>query len=518
MSQLGTLGNVALGIQKGVRVVHPSFPAALLKWTRCRDVVAGSDAVKSKGTEYLPKLTQQQVEEYNSYKTRANFFNATGRTVSAMEGMLFRKPPSINVPDGIKPLLENVTLDGENLDQFTREVVEENIVVGRVGILVDYSQPATKAGEVITVAMAEAIGNRPLMKMYTAENIINWKYKTTNNVTKLSMLVLHEQVVLPDQDDEFKEKTESNYRVLDLDPANGFYRVRVFRIDKDGKDELINEPFYPLMNNTQMDFIPFEFFCPDGNDSDIDLPPILDLVDTNLSHYRASADWEHGCHFTGLPMLCVSGMSPYDDKGKPVSIFLGSQSALVLENPDASAQFIEFKGQGLQSLEKNLDRKEQMMAVLGARMLEPQKKAAETAVTSSLHRMGENSILASISISVSTGLKTCLGWFCMWAGIQPPDDLDYEINRDFLPVAIDGPTLTSYVGAWQNNALTEEELFDLLKRGDLIEAEVEYDEHTAQAKIEAATRMKQQQDLMAAKDGPNPNDSSIKNPTTDKTQ
>ena len=485
-------GQQLVGYDKGVRTVNNDFKAFLDKWTRCRDCADGADAVKGKKDKYLPKLLEQPPAEYINYVIRANFFNATGRTTQAMLGMLFRKSPNLVIPDAMTKLLENVTLDGCNFDIFTREVAEENILVGRVGVLVDYSQAVNDPNKPLTIAQLQTSGARPVMKMYTAETILNWKYKTVGNATLLSQVVLMEQFEIVV--DEFTSKWEPRYRVLDLDDS-GFYRVRVFRIDDKGEDQLVDAPVYPLMNGQQLNFIPFEFFCPDGNDSDIDEPPMLDLVDVNLSHYRTSADYEHACHFTALPMLYVAGMSPTNDDGTPAKIYLGSQSALIFNDPTAKAAFVEFTGQGLTAIENSLDRKEQMMAVLGARMLEPQKKAAETAFTSAIHAVGENSILASISIALSLGLTKCLTWFADWAGLSG-QEIEFEINRDFLPVAIDGQTLTAYVAAWQAGALTAEEIFDLFKRADLIESDVEFDEHTAEAQLEQAAKQQQQMDML----------------------
>ena len=70
-------------------------------------------------------------------------------------------------------------------------------------------------------------------------------------------------------------------------------------------------------------------------------------------------------------------------------------------------------------------------------------------------------------------------WFAEWAGLGSDNEINFEINRDFLPVAIDGPTLTAYMAAYQGGGLTGEELFDLFQRADLIEAEVTYEEHQA---------------------------------------
>jgi hypothetical protein len=69
-------------------------------WIRARDLLAGEDAVKAAGVKYLPRLEAQTDEEYEAYKSRACFFNATRRAAGAFVGLVFRKAPFVRIPEG----------------------------------------------------------------------------------------------------------------------------------------------------------------------------------------------------------------------------------------------------------------------------------------------------------------------------------------------------------------------------------------------------------------------------------
>ncbi|MFX5825171.1 DUF4055 domain-containing protein, partial [Acinetobacter baumannii] len=86
----------------------------------------------------------------------------------------------------------------------------------------------------------------------------------------------------------------------------------------------------------------------------------------NYAHYLVSADYEHGCHFAGLPTPVVTGYTPQNGPNgePPEKLYIGSAAAWVFPQPDAKAYFLEFEGQGLDALEKNLSRKENQMAIL----------------------------------------------------------------------------------------------------------------------------------------------------------
>lgn len=224
--------------------------------------------------------------------------------------------------------------------------------------------------------------------------------------------------------------------------------------------------------------IPFIFLGVDDVTPDVDEPPLIDLVDMNLSHYRASADYEHGCHFTGLPTAVVSGYSPPSgNDGVVEKLYIGSATAWVFTEPQASAKFLEFTGQGLEALAKNLERKEQQMAVLGARMLEALKKGVESAQTASIHRVGEESMLAAVAQTISLGMTRALVWFCDWAGTAV--DARVDINKDFYPVEITFQEIAALVAAWQAGAISDQVLFDNLQQGEIIAQGVTLEEEQA---------------------------------------
>ena len=339
-----------------VNSTNPAYDEYSKYWERIEDVIEGQDAIHDKGTYYLPKLKDQSDTDYEAYKKRAFFYNATGRTLEGLKGLLFRKPVQIDSPANMQSIIDDITLTGMSLEQFIKDIAEDAIAINTYGILVDIPFINTIG---MTQAEVSALNIRPYIREYDAKSIINWKMGLVNNKYVLTMAVVTEDFEIAKN--EFQSDIETRYRVLDL--FEGKYRQRVFRIDDKGNDELISEQF-PIINGRYFDYIPFIF------DTDIECPPLLDLANTNIAHYRINADYEHGCHYTGLPTAVVSGYQKQDSSEK---LYIGSQSAWVFPDPQASAKFLEFTGQGLGALERNLDRKEQHMAILGARLLAQDK-------------------------------------------------------------------------------------------------------------------------------------------------
>jgi hypothetical protein len=451
-----------------VDTLHREYAAALSQWEKCRAASAGQEAVHAAGAAYLPKLTGQSHDEYEAFKGRTLYYNATGRTVDGLSGLIFRRPPTVEVPEAMDYLQADIDTAGTPLLAFAEHVVEELLQTGRIGMLVDY--PPLEG--VRTLADEQAAGGRPFVRTYAAESIINWRVERIGNRNTLTLVVLKEcrEEVSADG---FDASEVDVWRELKL--TDGTYTVRTFEKAKDTtKNEFIETSSYtPTIGQKPLSFMPFLICGTMGISEKVGKPPILDLANVNLSHYRTTADYEHGLHFTGLPTPVVYGHS--FDKGEVFA--LGSSVVKAFANSDAKAEFLEFQGKGLDQLSKRLDEKEGMMAALGARMLANEKRQVEAAETAAIHRSGENSVLSSLANAASSALTRALEWCAMWAGVAAEPKV--ELNTDYLPTGMTAQELTALVGAWQAGGISHLTLLDNLGRGELTRQGVTPEEEIA---------------------------------------
>ena len=455
----------------GVQTTHPDYDKFSPKWKRVRDCINGQDAIRGAAEAYLPRLKNESAEDYKARLMRSDFFNGTWRTIAGLGGMAFRKAPTVDVPATIEPYLEDVTMAGVSMNSLAKDALDEVLGPGRFGILVDHPSAPDNVTP-LSVAAAQARGLRPMIQPYCAESIINWRFGRVANAWVLTMVVLKESADISTE--EFEAKSEDRYRVLDLTPG-GQYRQRMFRREKD-HDEQIGGDIYPLMNGKPLSFVPFFIIGPDGKGDQIDEPPLLDLVDSNIALFQINADYRHGLHFTGLPTPVVSGYQP---ESASETLTIGSTTAWVFPDPQAKAVYLEFTGQGLTELRAAILAKQQEMAMLGARMIADETShARETLGATQIKRQGENGVLSRIAQAVSEGLEAALDVFAQWAGA--PGDVVFQINRDFQPTLVDAPTLTALTASLQAGAISPQEFFDLLQRGDVVEADMTFEQHQAQ--------------------------------------
>jgi Domain of unknown function (DUF4055) len=432
---------------------HEDYIEHTTQWKRTRDVLEGQDAVHKAGISYLPRLKEQSDEDYNSYKIRSTFFGAAGRTLDGLIGMVFRKPMQVEHTN-IDSLINDIDLSNTSLASFGQSILSELLSVGRLGVLVEYP----KVNKVVsTVAQAEAINLRPYSTIYKTEHILNWRYERINNISQLFFVTLKE--CFKDYTDMYAPKEIDQIRELIL--LEGVYTQRIYRKNEKTKVYELVDEVVPLKNNKPLDFIPFYAFGCNENNLDPEESPLLPLTDLNLAHYRVTADYEHGCHLSGLPTLMISGVTLGDNE----KIHIGSASAIVAPDAQAKGEYIEVKGD-FKALENNIERKEKQMAVLGARMLEQQKNGVESGVAMTMRTNGETSALASIVKLMGDQLSNMLIFMADWYG--SPQDVTVTLNTDYLPAGVTAQELTALMQAYQAGGISYQVLFDNLKRGEII--------------------------------------------------
>lgn len=434
-----------------VNTPHPEYDMHHQQWIRCRDTAGGTDAIKDKAGTYLPSLTGQTSSEYGAYKDRALFYGATNRTIQGLLGAVFRKEFTHAYP--FDEHIQLMTTEGLDLWELSRQTTKEVLTVGRFGILIDSAKDQRRA----------------YTAPYIAENIINWRTQVIDGKVQLVLLVLQEEYDLAEEKDEFSSKKAKQYRVLRLGTNNNrlLYIQELYRqTDKNSTDYAPIQRIIPTRSGVPLDHIPFVFFNTHQSTPTVEKPPLLDLVDVNLSHYRTSADMEHGAHYTALPTAWIAGF-PTD---KPFKI--GSSTAWVSDKVDAKAGFLEFKGQGLNALRELKKDKEHLMAILGARLLEDQRRAAEAADTYRIRQSGEGGALAAIVRTASDGMLRVLQEVAAWSSATPKqiEEIKFALNNDFIAEKMKPEELRQLMEAWQQGAISQDTFLYQLKQGEILPA------------------------------------------------
>jgi hypothetical protein len=119
-------------------------------------------------------------------------------------------------------------------------------------------------------------------------------------------------------------------------------------------------------------------------------------------------------------------------------------------------------------------RNEKLMAILGAQLLETQKRVGETAEAIELRVSGENSILGALAACVGMSLTQVLRWAYWWNSTEAmPDDVSnedvvIELNTDYCTRGLTANEIVAIVQAWQSGALSRDSMLDTFRRGEVL--------------------------------------------------
>lgn len=508
---------VAAGVANSTSVVvHPEFMYWRSDWQKLRDVIAGQREIKRKGEAYLRRMPGQDNEAYERYLERACFYNMTAQTQSGMLGQVFRRDPVVK---GLPAKFKNTVVltfakDGSGHVNFTKSVMGEMLAMGRYGVLVD--APAAPS----TTPTSYAVG-------YAAENILDWTVTEINGTYQLTRVLLREfereynnlgddqnpwigssggvtgqgdglpstlarkpnpksqptrqyKVVKSSQYVEaYTYKTIYRELLLTWDDDHGAY-VYTQNVYQDSPNGSPTEAgIMPTVRGVPLSFIPFKFFGASSNSADVEKPPLLDIADLNLSHYRTYADLEHGRVYTALPVYYAPGK---DDEGAS-TYNIGPDT--VWETPaDANPPgILEYTGQGLKALETALETKEQQIAAIGGRLM-PGAKNSESQAQTVLREANEQSLLLNAILATESGMQDVVRWWLMWrdVALNTTEDLRYEINQAFLSTPIGARELRAIHMMYDDGVIPVEVFYDYLLKAEVIPADTTLQDFTTALK------------------------------------
>ena len=430
---------------------NPLYNNMTPKWERCRDFIAGADALRDhdlacRGNEYayLERLSEKQsYAEYRSYIRRALYTNFPNKTKEIFLGMVFSKEPVMEVPRMLEDYLGDIDLRGTPLIEFVETSLDETLGVGRIGVLVDVPQ----SDEVRTQLDAKAGNIRPYFAMYKAESIIDWQTARINNRYQIVRVVLMESKIL--------------YRELLLDDTG--YHVVMWTADKEGDELVPQAPLYPAMNGAPLDRIPFFFVGPKESTIDPELPPLLDIVEVSRSHYQSSADLEHARFACALPTPYFLGFSEDEAEG----LSLGGLNGIVARDNQAKVGYLEFTGSGVSSLENALNQKQQMIAELGVEKLAG-GNGAETATAVQTRINLQTASLSDMARSISRTMSKALQMMASWAGTEEP--FSVSLNSDFIDNTINPQEISALMASVINGSLPLQDYIMRLKKIGVIDS------------------------------------------------
>lgn len=371
-------------------------------------------------------------ERQLAYEDGAVLYNFSRRTREGMVGGIFDKPPEIELPTQLEYLLKDADGNGIGIIQQSRDAVQENIEISRLGLLVD--MPGT-------AGMSRADQNKglinPKILIYTAESIINWRMIRVGAINKLKWIVLLEEYEY-ESGGEFQVEIGKQYRLLELND-DGQYQQRIWRYDVSdvevanavGDTDYQNGDIIEIKQNGKpLDHIPFFFIGGQNNDHTIDEPIMEPICELNVGHYRNSADNEESSFIVGQPTLFIApGENINADTWRelnPDGVKFGSRRG---HNIGAGGNAFLIQADPNSIAKENMADKENQALKIGAQLIS--STANVTAESARIQRGADNSILATAALNVSIAYKMAICECARFLGLSE-DKIKFALNTDYF--------------------------------------------------------------------------------------
>lgn len=455
-----------------VSYILPEVTDMLPKWELIADCLSGQEAVKKRGTKYLPKPNPEDDStandlRYEGYRTRAVFYNVLANTVSGLVGQVFNSDPISEYPDELEPLWYDATGTGMTLIQLAKKAMTNVLAFARCGLLVDFPKGAkNEEGAPRPFSRQEVMDGvaRPTIQYYGHMDIINWRYEKRGAVSVLSLVVLSEDYIL--RDDGFEIQRGKECRVLKLE--NDTYTVEIWR----RTDEKQEGPFVLVEKATPTDsagrpfsYIPFYFVGAQNNNANVDKPPMYDMACINIAHYRNSADYEDSVYMVGQPTPYFSGLTQdWVDKVLKGTVHLGSRGAVPLP-PQGTMGLVQAAPNSM--VKEAMDQKQQQMIALGAQLVED-KQVQRTLGEAKMETTVVVSTLTSCARNVSQAVEAALIAAAQFASPNPdPNTILFQLSTDFAIQKMDPQERQQLLAEWQGGAISFTELRGQLRQSGI---------------------------------------------------
>lgn len=433
-----------------------------------RDVIAGGVHMRSLGEKYLPKFPMENDEDYKARRESSSLFNGVKKARDDMAGKVFEKPLTLADQQGqLFDWCQNVDLEGRDLSNFAMDVFRGGIEDGIAFIMAD---APPRSGDV-TVGQARQQGLRPYLTLLRLSDVLGWKWENIGNRPVLTQFRIMETVPDPNGK-EFEDSTVEQIRVLDL--VEGRVQVRLFRKadDAKGSDRFVLFDEY----QTELEEIQVTPFYTGRTGFFTAKPPLADIAEVNLAHWRLKSDKSSCLHKSLAPLLLIKGM---DVEGGKVVNSTGYAFASTAEHSDL--KWAEVSGTGIEAARNELKDLEREMQWLGLQLI-MERTGVSTATGDSIDEGKTTSKLKAWADNLKDALEIALMWMADMGGITA--NTDVVVHKEFSVMG--HLSMTDVRDMYNSGAISRETYIAEAQRRGVLSEDVIVDDEIERIEAEGA--------------------------------
>lgn len=426
-------------------------------WALVAALLGGTRAMRAAGQTYLPKWPKEEDAAYRTRLSVSVLFPAYQRTIQTLAGKPFSKPITVgeDVPARFLPWLNDIDLQGRNLDTFAADVMQTALGYGLAGILIDFPP----AQGVRTQAQEQAAGLRPYWIEIKPQQILGWRAARMQGMWRLLQLRLAEVVEEPDG--AFGTKLVDQVRVLEPGIWATYRSTDAgeWALFESGTTTLREIPFVPVYGG-RTGFMTA-------------VPPLIEVAHLNVAHWQSASDQQNILHVARVPILNVFGVD--DDKWE---MTIGSSVANKLP-AEARVEYTEHTGSAIGAGAEDLKKLEERMRQAGAELLviDPGRITATQIQTENAVGM---CVLQRITQGFEDALDQALQITAEWVGEASGGHV--TVFNDYGAASLQEASAQLLLSTNQAGKLSDETLHSEYQRRGILSADVSWEDE--QARIE----------------------------------
>ncbi len=417
---------------KDPSVTSAAYDKMVPRLAKMDSVLGGTETMREARNTYLPQHPEEDDEVYDDRVKTSTFLNHTEITLNGWVGKPFSEPVKLSddMPTPIKDLMEDVDLQGNNIDVFASAWFKAGVAKGFSHVLVEFPKLIQfEDGRVRTMADDEREGLRPYWVAIAPENLFFARTAIVDGREILTHIRIREVVT---EMVGFAETFKARIRVYDRmavnisqdpDVIDAVIKVQVtiyeeIKSSTSGKVEwVIVDTFF-----IDSEFIPLVTFYSQRQATMLAKPPLLDLADINITHWQSSSDQRSILTVGRFPMLAGSGVTDEDGKLK-----VGPRQWLFTAQASGKFYYVEPQGNAINAGRVDIQDLQEQMAQYGAEFL---KKAPgrETATARTLNSQEATSPLQDMVLRFMDALNQVIVFTGLWLVIEKPGTASVNTN------------------------------------------------------------------------------------------
>ena len=472
-----------------VATFHPHYLSNLHHWMRNRAVVSGTSSVlewdrfvnnNAYTNMLVPFSAKMTQENYDIYKSEAEFPELTGEYIRIVLGGLLRKEPSISYEDS-----SDIFPNTPELLPMVQSAVEEELTTNRCWVAVYWNSQLQKA----------------LPRVYRGENVINWQQDLDNNLLRVVIRYLYPHYENYQTDHLWM--IEDHYLAYNQEYEQVCYHLDTYREDRDLQTtpEIVNPNLYNIniqeelnrlratttpgaftkyFESEKVSYSLFSSVVPlkhgeplteipviplNGHITPI-TPMISGMVHKELALYNKTSRRNHLLYSSGIltPMVFASSSQEVEDQ---LDRGLGTIWILPV---DSKVDILQTPTGALSDFESAIGQNVESISRLGIRLLSNDNTYAQSGVALTLRNSPQIAQLSLFNTRVSRQFEKILNLLEDYNRnpMAEPRKMSFSLTQDFDPTPLGSEWLRLITEMYESKMLPRSAWIDALKRNDIL--------------------------------------------------